>query len=86
MTTILRRKDRRLPPLPPGLEQNVASAIPYDLLDDAIQEAWLASLTGDDPTRAVWRFVRRMRRQRAAMLLFRDLDSKTLRRINELTG
>jgi len=86
MTTTIRHKHRRLPPLPPGLKPKAASLIPHDMLDDALQEAWLASLTGDDPTRAVWRFVKRARRRRAAMPCFSDLDSRALRRIGNLAA
>jgi len=87
MTLILSRKHRKrrpLPPLPPGLNSDIAGRIPFDLLEDAVQQAWLAHLAGDNPNRSVWRVVKRERRRRKAVVCFSQLDPAERRRVRNM--
>jgi len=70
-------------PLPPGLSPGTAARIPRDLRDDAIQEAWLAALSGRDPNKAVWGCVTGGTRLKRRDIPFSQLDLDTQRHIWE---
>ena len=58
-------------PLPPldadGRKRLLAELclVPCDDFDDAVQEAWVAALSGEQPHTAVNSYIRRLRRRRA---------------------
>jgi hypothetical protein len=66
--------DIRHTEFPKGVSPMAFNRIPPKLLDDAIQEAWLAVAEGRSPNGAVVNFLRRERRRRK----FLPLKDRTL--------
>ena len=65
--------------LPPGVRPAVLAGVPKQYRREAVQEAWVAHLEGDDPERRVWRWFRRLRRHEARFTCFSQLGPEALR-------
>jgi hypothetical protein len=68
-------------PLPPTLTGVTVLRIPRPLHDDAVQEAWVAYLAGQDPNLAVWSYLARLHRSERRCVCFSQMEPKELERI-----
>lgn len=67
--------------LPSALGGGTLLRIPRRHRADALQEAWVAHLTGQDPSAAVWAYVKRTDRAERKSQSFSQLDEDQQRRI-----
>jgi hypothetical protein len=68
--------------LPPTLDGGTLVRIPLPHLEDAVQEAWVAHLAGEDPNLAIWSYLERLRRVERRCVCFSQLDPKELAKIH----
>ena len=68
-------------PLQPNLDGNTVLRIPPPHVQDAVQEAWVAYLAGQDPDLAIWSYLARLRRAERRYVCFSQLEPREQERI-----
>ena len=76
-----RRRRKRAVPLPPSLAAGSVALLPHWCREDAVQEAWVAHLSGQDAGQAARAYVRRARRREMRATCFSQLPPEVEKRI-----
>ena len=73
-------------PLPPNLKQSTIDSLPARHREDAIQEAWVAYLSGKSPAAAATNYVKREKKLERREKPFSKLDEQEQTQVEEVLG